>query len=570
MPAAVPFEERILRTLEDRRLQLLLVGALALVHVATAWQFDLRTWDESLYAYRVLAVVSEGHWLDQTASAEQGLWTSAHPPLWIWAMALSATTLGLSELSLRLPSLLASLGTCVVLYRMVSLLTGSSRAGWLSLGVYLAVPYITDLTRRAQLDSGVLFFMTLSIYLFCMPAPGRAPVSRALASGVALGLGLMSKLAVAALAPLSLAAFLLWQHARGATDMGRAWRGWLVQTGVAAAIALPWYAFMILSHGESYWEEAFSYHLVARTLRPLEGHASPLGILHWPLEAIVHLGPLAPFTVLGLLRWIPSEPAQRRLALCWLAVPMLVFCLVATRNDTYFLMFVLPVVFFASVGLQLFLERRIPPSWVAPTAAFVLVALCWKLVGPLRSGIEDLARDLRAVSLPGAAGVLAVASLLGLILALVAVARGRHGRVLVVAALAAVALSPIHGCSRLVRPGTPEWHGVRRALDAAQTGRTVDLIGDASHKARFYQRAIEFDARRADLTPPAPRCVVTEDEALATSLGARYPQREEHGDLVLLCGPGAGLSRTGSPARSSRRGRGPHRSGPPARRAAAR
>ncbi len=536
MPAAGGFEERILDGLEDRRLQGLLVAALVFVHLATAWQFDLRTWDESLYAYRGLAILTAGTWRDQTLGAERGLWTSAHPPLWIWAMALSASAFGLSELSLRLPSLLASLGTCVLLYRLATALTGSSRAGWLTLGVYLAVPYITDLTRRAQLDGGVLFFMTLSIYLFCTPAPGRAPVGRTLASGAALGLGLLCKLAVAALAPLCLVAFLLWQQARGAAEMGRAWRGWLLQAGVAAAVALPWYAFMLQSHGSAYWEQAFSYHVLERTLRPLEGHASPLGVLHWPLEAIVHLGPLAPFVVLGLARWRPAEPAVRRLALCWLAVPALVFCLVATRNDTYFLMFVLPVVFFAAVGLQLFLERRIPPAWVTATGAFVFVALCWKLVEPLRSGIGGLAGDLRALELPGSAGVLAVAALAGLSLGFLALARGRHGRTVVVAALGAVVLSPIHGCSRLVAPETPEWHGVRRALHAEETGRTVDLAGESSPKARFYQRAIEFDARGADASDPAPDCVVTEDEATAASLGGRYPERQEHGDLVLLCG----------------------------------
>jgi hypothetical protein len=108
----------------------------------------------------------------------------------------------------------------------------------------------------------------------------------------------------------------------------------------------------------------------------------------------------------------------------------------------------------------------------------------------------------------------------------------------VVAALGAVALGPIHGCSRLVLPETPEWHGVRRTLDAAETGRTVEIAGEASHKARFYQRAIELDARQqADSTPD---CVVTEDEALAVSLAELYPERQQHGDLVLLCARGGG------------------------------
>lgn len=528
----------MLRGLEDRRLQLLVVAALGLVHVSTAWQFDLRTWDESLYAYRVLAIIADGHWLDQTLAAEQGLWTSAHPPLWIWAMALSASAFGLSELSLRLPSLLVSLGTCALLYRLAVSLTGSRRVGWLALCAYLAVPYITDLTRRAQLDGGVLFFMTLSVALLCAPHPGQASVRRALAAGVALGLGLLCKLAVAALAPLSLGAFLLWQQARREPNTGRAWRRYLVYGGVAAAVALPWYAFMMYSHGAAYWQQAFGYHVLERTLRPLEGHASPLGVLYWPLEAIVHLGALAPFAALGLWRWRPAEPALRRLALCWLAVPALVFCVVATRNDTYFLMFVLPVVFFAAVGLQLFLERRIAASEAAATGALVFVALCWKLVEPLRSGIEALAGELRAVALPSAASLLALAALLGLALALLAISRSRHARPVVLAALGAVALSPVHGCARLVQPETPEWHGVRRALDAGETGRTLEIVGEASPKARFYQRVIEFDGRHTKGSAPAPDCVVTEDAALAARLQDRYPERQEHGDLVLLCETG--------------------------------
>jgi hypothetical protein len=259
-------------------------------------------------------------------------------------------------------------------------------------------------------------------------------------------------------------------------------------------------------------------------------------VLYWPLQAIVHLGPLAPFAAVGVARWSPNEPARRRLALCWLAVPAATFCAVATRNETYFLMFALPMVFFATVGLQLWLERRLPATWMAGTGALVFVALCWKLCDPVRSAVATLAGDLRAVSPPSAAGVLAVAALGAMTAGLWTLARGRHGRRLARVALGIVVLHPLYGCALLLRPQDAEWHEVRRAIAPTRTGRTLDLTGDTSYKARIYARMIEFEAKRSERRSSfAPGCVVTQDEALATSLAHRYPERQEHGDLVLLC-----------------------------------
>jgi len=95
--------------------------ALALLLIGSPLAFDLgalpiQSWDEARQAVNALEMLrSGGQWLITTFDHHPDLWNTK-PPLLIWLQALSMGVLGPTEVAVRLPSLLASLGVVGLLY----------------------------------------------------------------------------------------------------------------------------------------------------------------------------------------------------------------------------------------------------------------------------------------------------------------------------------------------------------------------------------------------------------------------------------------------------------------------
>jgi 4-amino-4-deoxy-L-arabinose transferase-like glycosyltransferase len=94
---------------------------LALLCIGSPLAFDLgalpiQNWDEARQAVNSLEMLrSGGQWLITTFDHRPDLWNTK-PPLLIWLQALSMGALGPTEVAVRLPSLLASLGVIGLLY----------------------------------------------------------------------------------------------------------------------------------------------------------------------------------------------------------------------------------------------------------------------------------------------------------------------------------------------------------------------------------------------------------------------------------------------------------------------
>ncbi len=83
-------------------------------------QMPVVEWDEARNGLNALEMLRNGDWLNYYYAGEPDNW-NAKPPLLIWLIALSFRCFGYHELSLRLPTLLASLLCIHYLFRLVSL-----------------------------------------------------------------------------------------------------------------------------------------------------------------------------------------------------------------------------------------------------------------------------------------------------------------------------------------------------------------------------------------------------------------------------------------------------------------
>lgn len=359
--------------------------ALALLASCLPLAFDLsqapiQTWDEARQAINAFEMLrSGGHWLVTTFGHQPDL-GNTKPPLLIWLQALSMAALGPSELAVRLPSLLAALGTVGLLYgagRWVGrpawgLLAGAILTTMLG---YLGPHLARTGDYEALLCLGVLAQLLAT---FAYAETGRR---RYLAAAAAATAGAVLTKGVAGLLGLpALALYLLYTNTLWATLRRPAF--WLA---VAGAAALPALYYGLRERAlPGYWAAVAANELGGRFGRNLSATSRPLlyhvqNLLRYQLRPWWPLLPVA-----GLLLATAPATAARRLgalagffALSWL----LIITLSKTRLEWYPAPMLPPLALLLALGLGLGYQRArdwlraARPGWRHPRLGLGLALL---------------------------------------------------------------------------------------------------------------------------------------------------------------------------------------------------
>jgi 4-amino-4-deoxy-L-arabinose transferase-like glycosyltransferase len=195
---------------------------------------------EARYGEIVRIGLEHGFWLMPHMTASEPFF--AKPPASTWLSMLAATALGLSEASLRLPSLLLMLGTALICARLAARESGSAPdAGLWAAAVVLLSPIGFVLAGAVMTDAVHVLAVTVAMAGATAVVVGDEHARR-LGRGVfwaALGAGTLAKgLATVALAGLPVVLYGL--ATRRPLALARAFLA-PVPILTAAAIALPWY-----------------------------------------------------------------------------------------------------------------------------------------------------------------------------------------------------------------------------------------------------------------------------------------------------------------------------------------
>jgi 4-amino-4-deoxy-L-arabinose transferase-like glycosyltransferase len=158
------------------------------------------------------------------------------PPLYFWLMAGAMGVTGSLRVGFLLPSLLAGLGTVLLVYDLLRRARGREVALAGAFVLLLTVQF-TEMAREAKIDGVLCFFTTLSLYgllrhVLLGPAPGWF-----LAGWAAAGLGVITK-GVGFLPLLSLVPFALLAR-----------RGWPAAVPRIGGLWLPGLAAMLVAIG---------------------------------------------------------------------------------------------------------------------------------------------------------------------------------------------------------------------------------------------------------------------------------------------------------------------------------
>ena len=145
--------------------------------------------DEPRFASIARDMVATGEWLIPRAGGDL---YQDKPPLHFWMMAVAYSVIGSLRWAFLLPSMLASLGTLLLVYDIAKRLHGRE-AGLFAAVTLACTLHFAITTRGAQIDATLIFFCTLALWAFLrhwLIAPSFGLVSL---GGLAAGLGVMDK-----------------------------------------------------------------------------------------------------------------------------------------------------------------------------------------------------------------------------------------------------------------------------------------------------------------------------------------------------------------------------------------
>ena len=161
--------------------------------------------DEPRFAGVALDMVRSGNWLIPHAGGDL---YQDKPPLHFWLMGVGFLLTDSFRFGFLLPSMLASLGTLLLVYDLVSRLHGREAGRLAALTLACCIHFVMT-TRGAQIDATLIFFCTLALWGLMRHMLQGAPLWVAMIGAFGAGLGVIDKaVGVLALALLPLAAWL--------------------------------------------------------------------------------------------------------------------------------------------------------------------------------------------------------------------------------------------------------------------------------------------------------------------------------------------------------------------------
>lgn len=395
------------------------------------------------------------------------------------AGAAALRLLGTTELAVRLPSLLFTLGTLAIVWAFARRLLGPA-GGWHAAILTAASPFTIAYARTVIFDATLTFFVTGAIAAFALgvrAAEDDRPASRwSLLGWAALALGLLTKGPVALAVPLLVALpFAAWRRRPGVV---------LDAAGMLLllAIVLPW-LFAMSTVVPDFVRYVLLVETAQRVGTDVLGRSEPW----WYFVPIV-AGAALPWTLV-LAAALPDGVRALRsrrldrwvvLAVLWIALPLLLFSLSRSKRPQYVLPLVPPI----ALLVAWWWERRGAYTGARVGAALVALGAALVLLAPAIAGWVDARPEVAVRIAPTARWLGAVTSLGGLA-ALVLGPRAAWtlpALVLPVAAIPVIAMPLMDAIGR-----DRSSRDVARALAPVMTARTeIVAVGAYPLSLPFY------------------------------------------------------------------------------------
>ncbi|MBN2364502.1 glycosyltransferase family 39 protein [candidate division WOR-3 bacterium] len=296
---------------------------------------EVQPWDEAMYASRAKSVVMHGSWLDQTEHSVNGLYSSSHPPLYIWLSALVMKFSGFTPFAARFWSAVAGAISVLMFFSIID----NKLAGFFSAMILGTNAFYFSYSRQGQLDVFCAFWICAGLLTFIRYDKGKGFLYLLLA-GICFGFSLMSKILVGMFLPATVFIFLLVQVLSRRKTIGAAFREMSILSAIGALIALPWHLYMIVLYGHAFLDNFIVFHLVKRTLEGVESNIQRLGVLFYVNQLAVMMPVSLAVLVSRFFKIIRDKRSEVVIFFILFAVTFTVFSLSKTQLRTYSINFI--------------------------------------------------------------------------------------------------------------------------------------------------------------------------------------------------------------------------------------
>jgi 4-amino-4-deoxy-L-arabinose transferase-like glycosyltransferase len=331
--------------------------------------------DEPVFTLIARDMLASGNWLIPMAGGD---YFQDKPPLLFWLQAAGSWLTGSEKVGFLLPSLLAGLGTLLLVQDLGRRLW-TREAGLYAALLLLVTVQFTLQSRRAQQDALLMFFTVLSLYCLLRQLLQGGGWRWAFAAGIAAGLGALTKvvgfLSFFVLAPWLYAVWRGWPR----VAWQRPWPLWLLPglacAGVIAVWLLP--VWLLARHDagvREYFHELVFVQTFGRYVDPWH-HYRPVW---YYFKAMLMLWlPLVLLLPWLLPRWrdaLRARDARILLPLGFAVIYVAFFTLSSGKRDVYILS-ALPMVALAAGPLlpELLRQRGVQLALLGFTG---LIAVC--------------------------------------------------------------------------------------------------------------------------------------------------------------------------------------------------
>ena len=337
--------------------------ALAIVPLLGFWLYGLFDLDEGFYAAVVSSMLRTGDWITPHYRGEP--WFEK-PILLYWAAAPFAYVFK-SDWALRIPSVLATLGTCACASASLRRHVGEPTARW---GIaVLGTSFLVAAVGRMMMTDALLVLALSAALLAHWEARGGDWRWR-VATAAFLGMAVLAKGPVALLlfGPVAVAAWCFEPDLRAGFE-----RGWVPAAAVFAMVVGLWYVPAYLASGHEFVQKF----LIEQNLQRFTGgdaaHTVPLWLWlpYYPLVLLVGMAPWSVFAFRAFPKPRAASPFERYLVV-WFVVVLAFFTVGGSKLPHYILPAAVPLAML--LAMRLGRERPRGPSW--GTLAVSLVVAC--------------------------------------------------------------------------------------------------------------------------------------------------------------------------------------------------
>ncbi len=205
---ARPWSRPAPRFLSALRARPELLGVIAVAAILNLWGLGINGWANTFYSAAVRSMASSWHDFLFASLDKSGLMTVDKPPLALWAQALSVRIFGFHPLSILVPQALMGVAAAALIYDLTRRRFGRP-AGFVA-GVALATTPIAVGVSRHNNPDELLVLCCVAALWFVVRALEDGRTRWLVLSGICVGLGFETKMAVALFVVPGIALAYLW------------------------------------------------------------------------------------------------------------------------------------------------------------------------------------------------------------------------------------------------------------------------------------------------------------------------------------------------------------------------